>query len=611
MGPMRHNLLNACNLIPPICFPKSGKVTMSICTLLVSLLSVHSAAAQTSFEINFSRSVVTVGESLKLSLIFNNGRLEAKSLSNLPTLPGLQISYSIPSHQNKTVVGPRSSFKRVVSYPVRALRPGKYTYPPILCRMNGKTYRSRPATLTVVARDPRVAAQAKTEKYFSRILVEKEEVYPGELFLVEMQLLVQQGNRADLRQYPKVETPGFVFGEKATNSQTKLRQGNTIYQVFVIQRTAKAVKSGKLSLGPAVFTFQFGVRSGRSIFGTTYNNSTKIVPSDTRTIRVLDFPQENRPEHFQGAVGEFDFQFLQAAPKKVSEGDPITLQFRVFGKGSLDNISIHLDTEKEWKGFKIYDPETEIQLQSDLGMQGIKSFRQVVVPQNDTITSLPPLRFAFFDPKEKAFKSLGTQPISIEVMPQQGPNVMPTIAAPNNGTDSPPPPEPNDIVHIKPHFGSVLPMNSWQSNPSRLIQIQLIPLIGWIALLLRRKYRERIERNPALLRKKKSWKEAEENLNELRRLTSAQQSNDFFSLLFRTLQELLGAELELPSSAITDEAIEDCVTKTDMPESLAGDLSSLFEACNQANYSPFHSTEELQQATGKTAKLLEFLSNRK
>jgi hypothetical protein len=153
-------------------------------------------------------------------------------------------------------------------------------------------------------------------------------------------------------------------------------------------------------------------------------------------------------------------------------------------------------------------------------------------------------------------------------------------------------------------------MNSWQSNPSRLIQIQLIPLIGWIALLLRRKYRERIERNPALLRKKKSWKEAEENLNELRRLTSAQQSNDFFSLLFRTLQELLGAELELPSSAITDEAIKDCVTNTDMPESLASELSSLFEACNQANYSPFHSTEELQQATGKTARLLEFLSNR-
>jgi hypothetical protein len=70
-------------------------------------------------------------------------------------------------------------------------------------------------------------------------------------------------------------------------------------------------------------------------------------------------------------------------------------------------------------------------------------------------------------------------------------------------------------------------------------------------------------------------------------------SDDFFAMLFRLLQERLGERLDQPASAITESVVDEQLSPRGVEDSTLSELRDLFQLCNQARYAPIKSSQEL------------------
>src|SRR5262249_53950504 len=155
-----------------------------------------------------------------------------------------------------------------------------------------------------------------------------------------------------------------------------------------------ALKTGTLTIDSmdVKFTLQLPVNSGRFGFFQQYQTRQVALSADPETVTVLDLPKENVPTNFNGAVGDYKLS-ISAGPTNVAIGDPVTVRIQIAGKGALDALT--LPDQPAGGDFKTLPPTTKLDLTDALGLQGTKTFEQVVIPQSAESRELPPVSFSF------------------------------------------------------------------------------------------------------------------------------------------------------------------------------------------------------------------------
>ena len=132
---------------------------------------------------------------------------------------------------------------------------------------------------------------------------------------------------------------------------------------------------------------------------------------------------------------------------------------------------------------------------------------------------------------------------------------MPTAANPNSASDNASTGE--DVSLIKSRLGTVAQIQPPLIEQSWFMGLQGVPVLAWLALLIRRKQAERLANNPRLRREQGSGAKAvRRGLQELREAAKANAAEKFFAAVVRLLQERLGERLDLPASAITEAVLE-------------------------------------------------------
>jgi hypothetical protein len=564
--------------------------------LLLALLARSGLAQGPAFSASLDRDTIGVGETATLSLTFQGGTPTQVPALQLP--PGLTAQSAGQSRQITLDNGEmRSNIS--FNYTLTASRPGEYVIPSITGEMDHQTYRSVPLKLKVTASAPALSAA------FLKLIPSKEMVYVGEVFPVEVQLYLAV--REDNLQLPQIEGDGFVFGKVPQPTQSNSQVGNQMFQVVTFRLSAMAVKEGTLTLGPAqcslVLYVPIGGRS-RTLFDDFFGGGVQRRPvtlsSEAQKIVVVPLPKEEQPASFNGAVGRFSLA-ATASPTNVIVGDPITLHLKITGQGNLESLPFPGDSD--WADFKLYPPTSKIESTDSIGVTGAKSFERVVIPQSADVKHLPGVTFSFFDPEQKAYRTLDTPPIPIVVRPSQAIRSLPPFSGPSRSASE------NstlvrDVVHIKPYLGPVIE----GLQPPLLLQpwflaLQGVPLVAWFTALLWRRRQDELANNPQRRRQVRVSGIVRQGLREL---TSAAQANDsekFFATAFRLLQEQLGERLNLPGSAIT-EAVLDERLRGIAPEELVSQLHELFQLCNQARYAPQRSPQELMQLVPKVETAL-------
>jgi len=547
------------------------------------------------FTASLDRDTIMLGESATLSLTFEDG-----SPRNVPmpsNVAGLQIAYVGPSSQFSFVNGETKSTV-TYNFTLTPRQAGDFVIPALQAQVNGQIMTNQPLKLTVTPPNspPPAAVNSGSEVAFMRLTLPEKEVYPGEVLAVRLDIYL----RDDVRNFGNFQftgTPanGFTVGKMIETSKQRVQIGNRVYTDVPLEIALTTVKTGPVSVGPftagAVVVLPSANQSrdlfSFGMFGGGEQRQVSLA-TDTLNVESLPLPAENVPANFNGAIGDYTMT-VTAGPTNVAVGDPITVRVQISGHGALDALT--LPDQPAWRDFKTYPPTQNIKTTDQLGIEGIKTFEQIVTPQNTDVHELPAFSFSFFDPDAKTYRTLTRPPVQLAVH-SGGTTPAPVIAATKNANSQNPPP-PQDILPIKEQFGALTPAGPPLLTRPAFLAAQSLPVLAWLAAFVWRKRTDSLANNPRLRRQRRVAQLVREGLNDLHRLAAENNSDEFFATLFRLLQEQLGERLDCPASSITEAVIDERLALLGVPETTLAGLRELFQLCNQARYAPMRTSGEL------------------
>ena len=584
----------ALNLVP---------VAAGFCLLLLCFAVVPARAA--SFTASLDNDTLTLGQSTTLSLTFEGG-----SPRNVPTpsVSGLQISQAGTS-QNVSWVNGAMSSTVTVAFSVTPQRPGDFVIPAIIADVNGQTLTSQPLQLRVVQPSAASTSQINSgsQVAFMKLTLPETRVYVGEITAANLEIYL----RDDVQNYGNIQftgTPadGFLLGKNAGGQRYRTQIGNRVYTVIPISVGLTVTKTGDVSLGP--FTASMIVvltspnQGGDAFFNQFFNQGRQkevTLATDRINVESLPLPAENVPPNFNGAIGEYTMA-VTAGPTNVAVGDPITVRIQISGRGDLGSLT--LPNQPAWHDFNLYPPTSSVATTDPLGLQGTKTFEEIVAPQNTDVHELPPFSFSYFDPDTGGYRTL-TEPSVALAVRSAGATPVPTLAAsPTANPQSPARRE--DILPIKDDLGALAQAGPPLIARPAFLALQSVPVLAWLAAFVWRRRTDNLANNPRLRRQRAVAALIASGLDDLKKYAAENKPDEFFATLFRLLQEQLGERLDCPASAITESVVDERLAALGAPEPVLNGLRELFQLCNQARYAPIRGSAELNSVAGQFEKVI-------
>lgn len=344
-----------------------------------------------------------------------------------PRVDGLDIRYVGPSTQVRWVSG---SVTQSISfrYTIQSTRIGTYRIPAVEVNVGGKTYRTEPLDIEVVASTGTRQQQRSGSGEPLSLLLEPEKtvVYPGETIELKLTLLIDNARVTEVT-YPQLDAVGFLIDEFSEPTQGKRTVNGRSLQTLEFVTNITPAVTGELVIGPATMQceirvpaqsrdpfddfFSGGFPDFDSFFDSPFFSRTTTnvtVESEPLVLSVRPFPDEGRPSTFSGAVGKFTV-VTSATPTTVKVGDPINLRIEVSGEGNVRSVTpprIH-DSDQ----FKTYDPVVKSVSKTQ------KVLEQVLIVKDPTVSEIPAVSLAYFNPAAQQYEIATSAPIPITVIP--------------------------------------------------------------------------------------------------------------------------------------------------------------------------------------------------
>jgi hypothetical protein len=560
--------------------------------LAVALLARTASAA--SFTATLDREAITLGEQATLSLKFEG--VQPQDAPAMPGIAGLQFQYVGPS-SSFSVINNQVSSSITFNYIVTAQRDGEFTIPAMRANIGGQQLASAPLKLTVgKASAPSAdAVNSGNEIAFLKLNFPKQKIYTGESAVAHLDLYlrdeVQNFGNFQLTGSP---VEGFSAGKvvEPPNQRRRAQVGTRIYTIIPYALPLTAVKSGALTLGP--FTANVIIVLPNGFFG---EQKQVVLATEAVSVQAQSLPEENKPANFSGAIGDFKMT-ATAGPTTLTVGDPVTVCVQISGRGAIDAVA--LPAQDAWRDFKTYPPTAKLENADQFGLQGTKTFEQIVSPQNSDVHELPPLTFSFFNPDDGQYHTLTQAAVPLTVK-AAGSTPLPALAANKNPAEEKPA---QDILPIKENLGTLVTKSPPLIAQPAFLAAQTVPVLAFLAAFVWRKRTDNLANNPRLRRQRAVAQLVRDGLNDLKKFAAENKSEAFFALLFRLLQEQLGERLDCPASAITENVIDEHSVLRDAPQPMREALHELFQLCNQARYAPVRGTGELNSVAAKFEKAI-------
>jgi hypothetical protein len=589
----------------------------SLVLVCVGLCLGAASLEAATFTASLDRDTIAMGETATLSLTFEGS--QPKGAPQIMNIPGLQIAYVGPSSQFSFVNGQTSS---TVTYhfTIVSRRPGEYTIPAMTAQVDGQSLTSQPLKLTVTQPNapPAAGANSSSPVAFMQLALAKTNVYVGEVTTANIKIYLRDDVQAHGQpQFAGLPASGFAVGKGVYQEAYREPIGNRVYTVLPASVPITATKTGPASVGPITgsvvvelpssnpqrdpFFERFGIRS--PMFNSGEQRQIPLA-TDEVTVNSLPLPTENAPPSFNGAVGNYTLT-VNAGPTNVAVGDPITVHVQISGRGALDALA--LPDQAGWRDFKTYPPTQSVKTTDRLGMEGTKTFEQIVTPQSPDVHELPAFSFSYFDPETEAYRTLAGVPLPL-VVHSGGTTPAPVIAAAKTAHPQTTPQQ-QDILPIKEQTGTLMQTAVPLLTRPVFLAAQTLPVLAWLAAWVWRKRTDNLANNPRLRRQRQVAQLVRDGLVELRRLAAENNSDEFFATLFRLLQEQLGERLDCPGSSITEAVIDERLALLGVPDATLAGLRELFHLNNQARYAPLRTSGELAAVIPQFENVVHELQN--
>lgn len=565
--------------------------------IILSLFSLIGATLAGAEEISFQASVNKKRICLDEQLIYiltirgtQSGRPELGKIKGMNVL-GPSVSTEL------SIINGRRHSSKILQYTLIPLKKGDFNIPPATLRYQGKTYRSHPIIVKVVDCAPADTSPDRSqrspappaERLSAEASVDKTQAYINEQITLTFRLY---SNRLpiSITGYVPPPTEGFLAEDLGREKEYQQVKDGLLYDVVELQKAIFPISAGKLTIGSAELRGNLRVPSGRrrrgffdDFFGDSmfYTNRPFVRHSRPLTVRVKPFPEEGRPENFQGCVGSFDLQ-VTASPRKVTVGEPITLTMRVVGSGNPD--SVNLPQVNAGKNYKTYDPEVSIKRGVKEGrIGGEKIFKQVFIPLKAGPGQLPPAVFSYFDPAAEKYRTLKKGPFPIVVLPAAPGETSRLFEAAGSSGRREIEILTKDILYIKENPGRLKrsrPLRPWLGAG------YLLPPILIIAIWQFRKRKEKLRSDLIYARRRKASRLIRRRFKKAREWMAAGRSDQFYQEVHRAFIRYLGDKIGILSGAVEEEKILPRLERVGASEKLRGEFSAVFAGVERARFAP-------------------------
>jgi hypothetical protein len=555
--------------------------------------------------------VVQLGGVLTLTVRINGS--QSVAAPDLQDIEGFQGRYVGPSTRI-SIVNNKSTVFIDHRYYLTAMKVGQFTIPSMTVEHSGNTYKTDPIKVQVVPRSGRQQGKSMTPediKRYIRLIVRTRNTtaYLNEGVPLLIRLYIKSGVEVRDIRYPSFPSEGFSVLPFSEPVQRQTTMEGVSYRVIDFTTTVYPVTRGELELGPAELDCNLIISgsNARDPFLDFFDRRMRYqltVKSDPYKINVKPIPVEGQPDSFSGAVGQYEME-VTAKPDNVKVGEPVTLTMIIKGAGNIDMVNMPKITNLT--RFKVYDPQTNVEKN---GNYGEKTFEQVLIPTSDEIIQIPEIRFSYFDPDSESYKTLRKGPIPVQVTPSESAEPIQILEL-AEGRAVKKEVLGRDIVYIKDEVGTVNFGGGHLYNNKGFLILQLLPLIGFLGVVIYQRRREKFANDKSYARQYNAPKKAKKGLAKAQGLAESGLTQEFCSVIFKTMQEYLGDRFDLPVAGITVDVVGD-LRERGISEEILEKITAFFGSCDRARFTQSRADErEMKDMLNLAGEIIQALENTK
>ncbi|WP_456452983.1 BatD family protein [Hydrogenimonas sp.] len=289
--------------------------------------------------------------------------------------------------------GNRSVVKWVKYY---AFTPKKSVrIPPVEVVVDGKTYRTEPLGVRVLPKK----ALAKDD-FSLELLPAKEEAYVGEPVAVTVRFREKRGVPVMNVDFVPIKYENFWV--KQAGRRKQYARGD--YLVHEVRYLFFPQVEGNLTIGPARVKVAV-TKKVRDAFGFIVRRPQWITfESKTVPLKVLSLPAG------VALVGRFAMD-LNATPRAVKAGEPVTVMLRVTAEGNIEDLEV---PKLSIPGVTVYAEKPKLTQRYEHGRYTGEWVGRYTLVAEHSFT-IPPVRIDYFDTTTRRVERLSSEPVAIRV----------------------------------------------------------------------------------------------------------------------------------------------------------------------------------------------------
>jgi tetratricopeptide (TPR) repeat protein len=465
-----------------------------------------STFAQAQVTAKLSSNFIARGEKALLEVIVSDS--PADDVPEIPLVEKATIQVAGYAADRRFTPGGRPEY--IYRYALFSYEVGKFSIPPIEINIRGVKNITAPVDFAVFDPDELQWSTDETGdkpfRYASSFRTLNKQPFENETIPVEIKVYVPSELAVVDWGIPAFERDGLTAWRfQPTPDLTRVNLLGRPYTAVSYPSTLTANRTGTISVGPAKVRLM--VQEVVMDPLPERRNIPIFLEVPKLELNAEPLP-EGAPEGFQNAVGNFVFS-AKSAVTEVQEGDPITVDLSVTGSGNLDIMKPPALVNDD--GWKTYGTTSEQRGEERRELYGNMLFHQSIRPLEPK-NEIPPFRLVYFDPKDKAYKTIISQPIPLQMTASTAP-----VRSPSAAVQSAPIPleRMTDILNILRPAQLTIPATS--TLPSWIGHLAAsIMALGLIAKALWTRYGYRFRKDPKLLVR----------LHELKEIENSKSSND-------------------------------------------------------------------------------------
>ena len=568
------------------------------------LFFLNISFSQVKFEAEVSKTKLGVNENLRVDFKMNKDG----DNFNPPSFNGFRVVGGPNQSVSNSWINGVRTFSKTYSYFLTPEKKGNYTIGQASIEIDGDIYKTLPVKVQVTeavesSLSPGSPSSVVDDDIELSIEISKSNPYLNEPISVEFKLLFNP--KINVTNLGEIDNPEFKNFWSQNIKIPRLEIKSTSYkgQRYNYVTWKKALlfpqKAGDLELLPLTLDVTIDVPTNRrDFFGNTiYTQTSKKVASRKRIIKVKNFPENGKPESFNGAVGNFDIS-LNSSKSQLKATESFQLEFKVNGNGnlklfSLPEITVPSSLEK-------YAPEFKEKINTSLsGMNGEISNVYTIVPQYQGKYPIPPVEFSFFNPKTEQYVTLYSNERIVDVL--DGPtrlsesNVQASNPVSNSITSS----DQFNFIKLSSDFIQIDRKNIIDSKKI-LFTLFLIPIIILVLAIIYFNLRnKKVSEN--ILKSRDADLLARQYLNNAK--IDMNNKDSFYASLENALFNFIKSKYLIEREDFSKDRLKIILEKDKISDNIIEDLIDIINSCELARYTPT-TPEGMDQDYEKAVKVI-------